>query len=310
MATRGRGIVSTVFKMAVVATLPIASTAWAEPPRPTTAPSAGVAATPPAFGRYVPERKDDIGWENDRIAFRVYGPRLEKDEPPPLSGSGIDVWAKSTRRPVINDWYQGGDYHVDHGDGLDYFNVGASRGCGGLGVWAGGKLHVSGAWKTHRFTQQVGDNVSFELTYAPWDAGGRKVSEKRTITLTAGSNLNRIESTIDSDTPGDLVVGIGVTRDPVKGSRQEPHITRINDRGVLSAWSAADAKNGSMGYGVVVDPATVVGFERDPLNDLILVKVTPGKPFVYYAGACWSKGLDFASRDAWEAYLTTFKPGR
>jgi len=26
-----------------------------------------------AFVRHVPERLDDIAWENDRIAFRIYG---------------------------------------------------------------------------------------------------------------------------------------------------------------------------------------------------------------------------------------------
>src|SRR5262245_33955903 len=30
-----------------------------------------------AYGRFVPERKDDVAWENDRIAYRVYGPALE-----------------------------------------------------------------------------------------------------------------------------------------------------------------------------------------------------------------------------------------
>ena len=31
-----------------------------------------------AYGRYVPERLDDYAWENDRIAFRAYGPALER----------------------------------------------------------------------------------------------------------------------------------------------------------------------------------------------------------------------------------------
>ena len=29
------------------------------------------------YGRYVPERKDDFAWENDKIAFRMYGKELE-----------------------------------------------------------------------------------------------------------------------------------------------------------------------------------------------------------------------------------------
>ncbi|MDP4238180.1 MAG: sialate O-acetylesterase [Bacteroidota bacterium] len=47
---------------------------------------------PIAHAQYTPQRKDDVAWENDRMAFRLYGPVLEKTEP---TGSGIDVWVKS-----------------------------------------------------------------------------------------------------------------------------------------------------------------------------------------------------------------------
>jgi len=30
------------------------------------------------YGRYYPERLDDIAWENDRAAYRAYGPALQK----------------------------------------------------------------------------------------------------------------------------------------------------------------------------------------------------------------------------------------
>ena len=34
-----------------------------------------------ARGRFVPERRDDFAWENDRIAFRVYGPACSPVSP-------------------------------------------------------------------------------------------------------------------------------------------------------------------------------------------------------------------------------------
>jgi hypothetical protein len=40
----------------------------------------------------------------------------------------------------------------------------------------------------------------------------------------------------------------------------------------------------------------------------VLVKVEPGKPFVYYTGAAWDKGLDFHDRAAWETYVRDQKP--
>ena len=51
----------------------------------------------------------------------------------------------------------------------------------------------------------------------------------------------------------------------------------------------------------------IVVADTTPLNYLVLLKVTPNKPFVYYAGACWDRGLDFKTADQWEQYLKDYK---
>jgi len=122
------------------------------------------------------------------------------------------------------------------------------------------------------------------------------------MTLKAGSNLDRIESTLDSDQPGDLIVGIGLAKRTGEGG----HLVQNRERGLMSYWQPPE-KNGTIGVGVRVDPAMVVGFAEDALNYLVLLKVTPGKPFVYYAGACWSKGPDFKTAAEWENYLQEFQ---
>lgn len=48
------------------------------------------------YGRYVPERLDDFTWENDRIAYRMYGKALEVGGVG--NAYGIDVWVKRTNR--------------------------------------------------------------------------------------------------------------------------------------------------------------------------------------------------------------------
>ena len=83
------------------------------------------------FGRYVPERKDDFAWENDKIAFRMYGKALEATNE---NAFGIDVWAKRTDKMVLDKWYKTGDYHADHGDGLDYYSVGFTLGAGDIAL--------------------------------------------------------------------------------------------------------------------------------------------------------------------------------
>ena len=81
---------------------------------------------PRATVRYATERYDDILWENDRTAHRIYGPALEQYEPP--STSGIDAWGKSVRYPFMTRQLRTGDQHAYHGEGVDYYNVKTYRG--------------------------------------------------------------------------------------------------------------------------------------------------------------------------------------
>ena len=147
-----------------------------------------------AYGRFVRERRDDFAWENDRIAHRMYGAALETWAQEPLTSSAVDVWTKRVRRLVINDWYMVDDYHQDNGTGGDFYSAGKSRGCGGNGVWAGGKLYPSANFRDTRVLANGPIRVMFELTYAAWDAAGTRVSEVKRVTLDAGQNLDRFES--------------------------------------------------------------------------------------------------------------------
>lgn len=266
---------------------------------------------PRATVRFAPDRFDDILWENDRAAFRLYGPALEKREPP--SGSGIDAWAKAVRWPFMDRQLKTGTYHNDQGEGLDYYNVRQTRGVGGLGIWHDNKLWVSRNYKTYQILKNGPDVAAFRVDYAPWPVDvSRKVWESRTITLPMGSNLNRIVSTISSDSPAPLIVGIGLGKNATVQGRGTLFTDRA--RGIMSYWEPTDPAHGSMGTAVIVDPASIVDFASDADNNLVLVRVTPGKPFVYYAGSAWDRGLDFKSRGEWEEYLKTrnsdFNPSR
>src|SRR5678815_2402881 len=95
--------------------------------------------------------RDDMAWENDRVAFRIYGQGLWKT-PDSLISNGIDVWPKRTRELVLEKWYGKGhdEYHTDRGEGADFFNVGPTLGAGGTAIWRDGKLHRFQNFKTHR----------------------------------------------------------------------------------------------------------------------------------------------------------------
>ncbi len=69
-----------------------------------------------------------------------------------------------------------------------------------MGIWDGQKLNVSKNWRTWKLITTGPIRSEFELTYDAWDAGGgRMVSETKRISIDAGSNLSRVESTFSSD---------------------------------------------------------------------------------------------------------------
>ncbi|ALL13523.1 DUF4861 family protein [Caulobacter henricii] len=254
---------------------------------------------------YAPYRYDDILWENDRTAHRIYGPALQVYEPP--STSGIDAWGKFVRWPFMARQLKTGQQHDFHGEGLDFYNVDTSRGAGGLGVWAANKLWVSRNWKSYAILKDGPDTAAFKVDYAPWPVDvGRKVWETRTFTLPMGTNFTRMVSTISSDTAEPLVVGIGIAKR--KGPTGSGVFVKDLAPGRVSYWQPTDPDKGTMGIALMVDPRSVVEVRQDFDNYLVLIRVQPGKPFVYYMGAAWDKGLDFHSQAEWEAYVQAQAP--
>lgn len=260
---------------------------------------------PRATVRYAPERYDDILWENDRTAHRIYGPALEQYEPP--STSGIDAWGKSVRYPFMTRQLKTGDQHAYHGEGIDYYNVKTYRGAGGLGVWDGGKLWVSRNWKGYEILKDGPDVASFKVSYAPWKVGEkRQVWETRTFTLPMGTNFTRMVSTFGSNAKAPLTVAIGITKKPTAATAGDLRADRA--KGVFSFWDVTDPDKGTMGVALLIDPRQIVDVVETDTDWLVLVKVMPGKPFVYYMGAAWDKGLDFHSRADWETYVFAQTP--
>ena len=262
-------------------------------------PAASVAAVPPAivktFCRFVPERMDDFAWESDRIAHRMYGPALITGEG--TTSSGVDVWVKSTRHMILDKWYKTGKYHNDQGEGLDCYSVShgklPTRGCGGLGIWDGEKLHVSSNFKTYKVIANGPIRSEFELTYDAWDAGDRKVSEVKHLSIDAGSNFTRVATTFTSDGSKPLNVGIGIAY------RGGGDVTNDLKQGWLAYWEPESAKNGNTACGLVVLEG-LKEFTKDEANLLAIATAQPGKPFVFYLGAGWGKSGDFPDAASWE----------
>jgi rhamnogalacturonyl hydrolase YesR len=253
------------------------------------------------YGRFVRERNDDFAFENDRLAHRMYGPDLETWKQEPLTSSGIDVWAKRTRRLIVNDWYLTGDYHRDNGDGADLYSVKTARGCGGLGVWEGGKLAVSRNFAESRVLANGPIRLLFELEYPAYETPSGKLRETKRITIDAGRNLNRFEShfKIESGTRP-RQVGVGIAKHAGGKAALEKSL------GLLHSWEPLKDGGGNVGCGIVASPEIVEGSQETELDTLLIENVPPTGPLVYYAGFGWDRSGDFADRAAWLAYAKSF----
>ncbi|USI71924.1 DUF4861 family protein [Sphingomonas morindae] len=249
-----------------------------------------------------PYRYDDLLWENDRTAHRIYGRALEAAEPP--SGSGVDSWGKNVPWAFADRQLRTGDQHAYHGEGLDFYNVGTARGAGGLGVWQDNKLWTSRNYAQFRIFKNGPDVADFEVRYAPWPVGvGHAVSETRRFTLPLGTAFTRMVSTITADTPGPLLIGIGIGKRTTLADT-DGALTVDRARGVLSWWGPETGDHGRMAIALRVDPAMIADIRDDADNHLVLLRVTPGRPFVYYSGSAWSLGEGgIRTRADWDRYV-------
>ena len=168
------------------------------------------------FGRQFPERVDDIAWETDRVAFRCYGPALQK------SGErawGYDIWNKRTSKLVVedryaselnpemqrkvaalrsegkndeaDDLYNSVSYHVDHGNGMDCYKVGPTLGCGTNALLTNGEINYPRCYHHYEILDKGPLRFTVMLVYGTENINGHDVTETRIVSLDAGSHLNK-----------------------------------------------------------------------------------------------------------------------
>ncbi|WP_377486922.1 DUF4861 domain-containing protein [Pontibacter toksunensis] len=264
------------------------------------------------YSRFVPERTDDYTWENDRVAFRTYGPvaqqMVEEGKPGGTLTSGMDAWLKRVDYPIIDKWYEGykGDpnfYHQDRGEGYDPYHVGPSRGIGGLGVLENDTLYVSRNFTGYKTIAEGPIRTIFELTYAPWEANGRTITEKKRISLDLGSNLTRFENHLEADQPLPNAT-IGITL-----HEKEGEVKANPEQGWFRYWEPMDGSN--LGTGIVLAPGVVKDYkdhrvETKDQSHLYVITNPDSSKLVYYAGFGWEKSGQFKSKEEWDQYLATF----
>ncbi|MBN1795531.1 MAG: DUF4861 family protein [Sedimentisphaerales bacterium] len=248
---------------------------------------------------FVPQRKDDFAWENDRVAFRMYGPALEDE----TITCGIDAWCKNVTYPVMEEMYKAGTYHENHGRGGDFYKVGNTLGCGAAAPFADGKVKLSQHnFKDWKIIANGPIRSIFEMNYAPWKAGTYTISETKRISIDLGSNLNRIECRYTSDDTKNATIAAGII---LRDSSQEKY--KDSENNIVAYWLPADGDNGMVGCGVICGTDTKATVTEADNHLLMTTEHNIEKPFIYYSGSCWNENSGFETFEKWQQYLADFK---
>ena len=280
-----------------------------------------------ATGALYKIRKDDIAWENDRCAYRVYGPALQRTGE---RSFGTDVWVKNTPDTVVYERYikdmNGnikGDkmdakvrdiltsFHLDHGNGLDPYRVGATLGLGAPSLMVGKNQVLPYCYKDYRILDNGPLRFTVELTYNPSAVGDMKnVVEHRIISLDKGSNFNKMTVWYDGlTTPTDFATGFPI--------HEEDTETKTFAKDYVSYADPTDnveVNNSQVYVGVLFpegidhtyyqlfdkkhDGATghALGLKRGLKNQ---------EKYSYYFGAAWSK-YDVRSYAEWQIRIKDY----
>ncbi len=268
-------------------------------------PIVGIAEEPRTFCRFVPERQDDFAWENDKIAFRAYGPAARGK----TENSGFDCWLKRVDYPIIDKWYgqmKEKSYHKDWGEGSDPYHVGSSAGCGGTGIWLNGKREPLEAFTHYEVISCAPEKSIFKLSYER-EIGGVVYGEEKTVTIELGKRLFHVQSvfTKDGKIAVNLPVCIGITTHDGKATA-----TKEVSNGWMACWGTIE-KFG-VGTGVVMSPSMITEYKliesskKDESHALFITETDASGQIEYYAGYGWEKAGEIITSRDWNEYLNNF----
>ena len=285
-------------------------------------------------GRQYPERVDDIAWENDRGAYRLYGPALQRNNE---RAFGNDVWVKNTpdlevekrykveldNHPAIEKLKKQGKmeeaqameeattYHFDHGYGLDCYKVGPSLGCGAPALMNGDEIIFPYCYKDYQILDNGPLRFTVSLTYHPTSYQGQQLTEHRVLSLDKGSNFNRQTVWYEGATKSiDVASGVVIHNEDTESVFIGKDFVQYAD-----PTDNPNGQNFQIYVGVIFpDGATETrqieneGHANGIFGHALCIKrgLQPGQKLTYYWGSAWSK-FDCRNQDEWQLRLDNQK---
>lgn len=257
-----------------------------------------------ACGRFVPERDDDFAWENDLTVYRAYGPATCTKGG---KAYGYDVWTKNVSYPIIDRRYhdhlhEGKSYHINHGDGMDAYAVGATLG-GGTAALLGndGKPVYNCCFDRYEILDNGPLRFTVRLIYP---------GEERLISLDAGSHFNHtVVRFSGNDDLSEACIGI-VTHDDDVTRRIYDKSDSVAVIGYEDPTDSPCEENGKIYVGALLDDSSArTVFLPFPENQgqatghcSIISTLPPDRTLEYRWGSGWSKG-DVENLARWKEIL-------
>ena len=276
-------------------------------------------------GALHPERKDDFAWENDRGAYRVYGPALGRTGE---RSFGIDVWTKNTPELVVDDRYHIEDvvmmpivdslrradrprgdslyrtisYHHDHGRGLDPYKVGATLGCGAPALMgADGKIVFPYCFSSYEILDEGPLRFSVRLDYPTKVMEGDSITEHRIITLDKGSNFNRMTVWYDGlNHSVSFASGVVIQKeDPT------PVVLGSNYVSYRDPTDQPNVHQAPLYVAALFPYNNMVETRNEQGHALGIISGYRGEKLSYYFGSGWTK-YDIRNSREWQARIDWF----
>ena len=270
-----------------------------------------------AYGQMYAIRKDDIAWENDLCAYRVYGPALQRTGE---RSFGIDVWVKNTPELVVAARYAADfsgniiedslrkigkkeeaeyidritSFHIDHGNGMDVYGVGPSLGCGTPALMTDGKLKMPYCYTNY----EILDNGPLRFSvYLEYEGG-----ENRIISLDKGSHFNQMKVWFE-DMPNNKNVSLAAG---VVLHSKNDIITQKSY--VCYADPTEESGHNSQIFVATLFPFNTVEtrtINAEKPHALCILPHYKGEEVTYYFGAAWSNYC-VRTLPEWQLRIETF----
>ena len=253
-----------------------------------------------------PERANDMVWENDLFGMRAYGPGEYH------KWSGFDVFNKSSVSNVCIRWTRDRNYnhpgvspnfHQNCGEGMDNYTMGASRGVGGVAMFADGEWKTYPDWESNRVIHVGADYCEFEIVYPAFSAAGKMTCH---ITLRRGERFFRNDVSFER-MPESFVVGPGLDLEPKRDHRG----SIWEGDGAVSLFEDPKGKDGSDGS-TMSAVFVRLGERVEPMTDHLNCRVLGfrgRRRFTYWAGAGWSLAKDVTVAERWHEIVRSFRKG-